>query len=234
MSRLKELNETLARQPARTTQARFIDVNDATIRARLLQGEVLAQMIRGGSAALARLIKQALVAPVKRALRRRRTINELKGLSDHCLEDIGVRRGEIETLAGRLTAEGEPAKPARPSLIERLRRNWARHAAIRELQRLPDWALADIGLSRGMIAPAVDGLFNARDTKKTARPAAKSPSAVRDILARVMTEAPVLPEAKGANGKSAHKPHDVMAKPVHLEGERTHADNENAPHADVA
>ncbi len=233
MSRLKELNETRARQHAETTQARFIDVNDAVIRVRQIQGEVLARMIRGGSAALARLVKQGLVTLVARALHRRRTINELKGLSDECLTDIGVRRDEIETLAERLAVEGEPAKPARPSLIERLRRNWARHAAIRKLQRLPDWALADIGLSRGMIAPAVDGLFNARDTKKTARPAAKSPSAVRDILARVMNEAPYLPEAQGANGTSA-QPHEVMAKLAYLEGERTHADNENAPHVGVA
>ncbi len=234
MSRLKELNETLTHQHAGTTQARFIDVNDSVIRARQIQGEVLAQMIRGGYAALAQLVKQGLVTPVARALRRRRTINELKGLSEQCLEDIGVRRGEIETLAERLAAEAEPAKPARPSLIERLRRNWVRHAAIRDLQRLPDWVLADIGLSRGMIASAVDGLFNARDTKKMARPAAKSPSAVRDILARVMTEAPHLPEAKGANGESAQLPHEVMAKLVYREDERTHANNENAPHVDVA
>ncbi len=233
MSRLKELNETLTHQPAGTTQARFIDVNDAVIRARQIQGEVLAQMIRGGSAALAQFVKQALVTPVTRTLRRRRTINELKGLSDQCLEDIGVRRDEIETLAERLAAEGKPAKPARPSLIERLRRNWVRHAAIRDLQLLPDWALADIGLSRGMIAPAVDGLFNAKDGKKMARPAAQTPSAVRDILARVMTEAPHLPEAQGANGESA-QPHEVMAKLAYLKGERTHADNENAPHVGVA
>ncbi len=234
MSRLKELNETLTHQPAGTTQARFIDVNDAVIRARQTQGEVLAKMIRGGPAALAQFVKQALVTPVTRTLRRRRTINELKGLSDQCLEDIGVRRDEIETLAERLTTEGKPAKPARPSLIERLRRNWVRHAAIRDLQLLPDWALADIGLSRGMIPSAVDGLFDARDAKKMARPAAKSPSAVRGILARVMTEAPYLPEAKGANGESAHLPHEVMAKLAYREDERTQADNENAPHVGVA
>ncbi len=106
MSRLKELNETRARQHAETTQARFIDVNDAVIRARQIQGEVLAKMIRGGPAALAQFVKQALVTPVTRTLLRRRTINELKGLSDQCLEDIGVRRDEIETLAERLAVEG--------------------------------------------------------------------------------------------------------------------------------
>ena len=188
-------------------------------------------MIRGGSAALAQLVKQALVTPVTRALHRRRTINQLKGLSKQCLKDIGVRRDEIETLAGQLVAEG---KPSRPSLIEKLRRSRARHAAIRELQRLPDRVLADIGLPRGMIAPAVDGLFNAKDGKKIARPAAITRSAIRDILARVMTEAPYLPMAKDAKDKAAHLPHEVMSKLSYPKGDKTLADNENAPHAGVA
>lgn len=58
----------------------------------------------------------------------------------------------------RLTP-GSAAAAASP--VERFR-NWRRKVrAIRDLQRLDDRLLADIGLSRGAIEPAVDGLVTA-------------------------------------------------------------------------
>ena len=40
-----------------------------------------------------------------------------------------------------------------------LRKGWQRQAAIRSLQSLPDWILADIGIERGRIPESVDGLL---------------------------------------------------------------------------
>lgn len=43
--------------------------------------------------------------------------------------------------------------------LESLRRHQQRRLAIRELSRLSDWRLQDMGIERGQIAQVVDGLM---------------------------------------------------------------------------
>ena len=69
--------------------------------------------------------------------------------------------------AGRRTAAtpGEPSGRANAWLAaarERLARPWRRRAAIRELVRLGDGALRDIGIERGEIEDVVDELMRTR------------------------------------------------------------------------
>ena len=100
----------------------------------------------------------------------------LRQLDAHLLADIGIERGQIDAVAAKAAEAITPvvaAGPARRVLVElvaALRKGWQRQAAIRSLQGLPDWILADIGIERGCIPNVVDDLL-ANDAQRPAAPA---------------------------------------------------------------
>ena len=84
-------------------------LNGATV-ARPLNGTHIARALNGAPIALPGLAAEALqraIHAVRHTVRRRRTQHALNRLSDHVLQDIGLRRGEIDSIA-RALAEGHP------------------------------------------------------------------------------------------------------------------------------
>ncbi len=78
-------------------------------------------------------------------------------------------RAPSHTVARPAPTSGAPAAAMRRAILGALRRlrAWRKHRlAIRELERLDDHLLADIGLARGRTRSGIDGLRGAR-----ARPA---------------------------------------------------------------
>ncbi len=68
-----------------------------------------------------------------------------------------------------------------------LRRGWRRQAAIRSLQGLPDWVLADIGIERGRIPASVDDLLANGERGPAARPEpAVAPAAQKPVKAAAL------------------------------------------------
>jgi uncharacterized protein YjiS (DUF1127 family) len=120
-----------------------------------------------------------------------RTIRELDRLTDRQLADIGLTRGEITAAAQRVAAEvtGIPAGAAignrsvLAEIGERFYRARARASMVRDLRRLPDHVLADIGIERGAIEEMVEAVLDRRDREG---PAAEQPpragSPVHDLL----------------------------------------------------
>jgi len=63
-----------------------------------------------------------------------------------------------------------------PALLRRLVRLWQRRAAVRELRRLSDRELRDLGIVRGQIedvAAALDATAPKRDSGRRGRPAGR-------------------------------------------------------------
>ena len=174
MSRLTDLNQALRRQSSRTTWIPELATPAGAF------GESLqrADAPRRSPGASGLLI--ALVHSVVRAVRRRRTVRMLRQLDAHLLADIGIERDEIDKVAAKAAEAITPVVAAGPArrvgveLVAALRKSWHRQAAIRSLQRLPDWTLADIGIERGRIPQSVDSLL-ANDEQ---RPAARARPAV--------------------------------------------------------
>lgn len=141
----------------------------------------------GGSRAAAPAPWAAAATALTRAIRRWRTVSELSRLDDRMLEDIGLRRDEIPGLARRIARRA----PARESLVARavaaVRNGLRRRAAIRELDRLPDRVLEDIGVPRNRIAELVDRQLAAAAEPAPAPKAvpAASVSPARDVIDRV-------------------------------------------------
>lgn len=113
---------------------------------------------------------EVVTGPLRRALRARRTVRELERLNDRELRDIGVERGDIPALAARLAAAEAPVPAHRRSLIAALRRGWARRAMIRDLQRLPDHVLQDVGIPRYEIEPMVERALDRLEGRQPAPP----------------------------------------------------------------
>ena len=82
------------------------------------------------------------VGAVKQALQRRRTIAELSRLDNHLLRDIGLERGNLESVAEALTAGDDVRAAAVNDLMSRLHRWSMKRATIRELEGLDDRSLA--------------------------------------------------------------------------------------------
>ena len=188
MSRLTDLNLALRRQSSRTTWMPELATPTAAF------GEFLqrADAPRRSPGASGLLI--ALAHSVVRAVRRRRTTQALRQLDAHLLADIGIERGEIDKVAAKAAKAITPVVAAGPAwrvgveLVAALRKSWRRQAAIRSLQGLPDWVLADIGIERGRIPNAVDGLL----AQGERRPAARARPAVAPVAPKpVEAAAPV-------------------------------------------
>ncbi len=159
MSRLTDLNQALRRQSSRTTWIPELATPTAAF------GQCLQRADAPRRSPGARGLPIALVRSVVRAVRRRRTAQALKQLDAHLLADIGVERYEIDEVAAKaaeattpVVAAG-PARRVRVELLAALRKGWRRQAAIRSLQGLPDWILADIGIERGRIPESIDNLL---------------------------------------------------------------------------
>ena len=170
MSRLTDLNQALRRQPSRTTwipelatptgaSGQYLQRNDTPRRS----PGTLAEVKRPTAGASGLL--NALACSVVRAVRRRRTVRMLRQLDAHLLADIGIERDRIDEVAAKAAKATTPvvaAGPARRAGVEflaALRKGWRRQAAIRSLEGLPDWILADIGIERGRIPASVDDLL---------------------------------------------------------------------------
>ena len=174
MSRLTDLNQALRRQSSRTTwmpelatpRGAFGQYLQRTDTPRRSPG-TLADVKRPPAGARGLLIALARsVAPsVVRAVQRRHTAQALRQLDAHLLADIGIERGEIDAVAAKAAEVITPVVAAGPArrvlvaLLAALRNGWRRQAAIRSLQGLPDWVLADIGIERGHIPASVDDLL---------------------------------------------------------------------------
>ncbi len=181
MSRLTDLNQALRRQSSRTTWIPELATPVGAFGQCLQRADTprrspgtLADVKRPSAGASGLLI--ALARSVVRAVRRRRTVRMLRQLDAHLLADIGIERHEIDKVAAKAAKAATPvaaAGPARRVLVElvaALRKGWQRQAAIRSLQGLPDWVLADIGIERGRIPESVDSLLAQGEQRPVARP----------------------------------------------------------------
>ncbi len=170
MSRLTDLNQALRRQSTRTTWMADLAAPAGAF-GQPLQRTDTPRQSPGTSGLLT-----ALVRPVVRAVRRHRTVRMLRQLDAHLLADIGIERHEIDKVAAKAAKATRPVVAAGPAqwigaeLVAALRKSWRRQAAIRSLQSLPDWALADIGMERGRIPASVDAILAQGKQSPAARP----------------------------------------------------------------
>ncbi len=170
MSRLTDLNQALRRQSTRTTWIPELATPAGAF------GQSLQRADTPRRSPGARVLLSALVQPIVRAVRRRRTARMLKQLDAHLLADIGIERDEIDEVAAKAAEAITPVVAAVPArrvgveLVAALRKGWHRQAAIRSLQGLPNWVLADIGIERGRIPESVDALLANGEQRPAARP----------------------------------------------------------------
>ena len=190
MSRLTDLNQALRRQSSRTTWIPELATPAGAFGVSLQRTDAprrspgtVADVKRPSAGAPGLLI--TLVQPIVRAVRRRRTAKALKQLDAHLLADIGIERDEIDEVAAKAAKAITPVVAAGPArrvgveFVAALRKGWQRQAAIRSLQGLPDWVLADIGIERGRIPESVDALLANGEVAQGERgPAARARPAV--------------------------------------------------------
>ncbi len=192
MSRLTDLNQALRRQSSRTTW-----IPELATPAEAL-GQCLQRADTPRRSPGTRGFLSALVQPIVSAVRRRRTVRMLRQLDAHLLADIGIERGEIDEVAAKAAEATTPvvaavsARRVRVELFAALRKGWRRQAAIRSLQSLPDWVLADIAIERGRIPESVhDLLANGELARGERDPAARpEPAAAPAVQKPVEAAAP--------------------------------------------
>ncbi len=167
---MTDLNQALRRQSSRTTWIPELATPAGAF------GQSLRRVDTPRRSPGTRGLLSALVQPIVRAVRRRRTVRTLRQLDAHLLADIGIERDEIDEVAAKAAKAITPAVAAGPAwrvgveLVAALRKGWRRQAAIRSLQGLPNWVLADIGVERGRIPESVDALLANGQQRPAARP----------------------------------------------------------------
>jgi uncharacterized protein YjiS (DUF1127 family) len=114
-----------------------------------------------GLAEIAWMVRHEVVLPLRQRIHTRRAMAQLHGLDDRALRDIGIDRGQIETVVEGLKVE-TPRTP-RPEVgpIAALRRWIVRRRTINTLDALDDRLLEDIGLVRSHIPAFVRDLDKA-------------------------------------------------------------------------
>ncbi len=198
MSRLTDLNQALRRQSSRTIWIPKLATPSGAFGEYLHRADsprrspgTVADVKRPSAGA--RGLLSALARSVVRAVRRRRTAQVLKRLDAHLLADIGIERDEIDEVAAKAAEATTPVVATRPArrvrveLLGALRKGWRRQAAIRSLQGLPDWVLADIGIERGRIPGSVDDLLANGEQRPATRPEpAVAPAAQKPVKAAAL------------------------------------------------
>ena len=114
-----------------------------------------------GLAEIAWMVRHEVVLPLRQKIHTRRAMTELRRLNDHSLRDIGIDRGQIETVVQGMKIE-TPRTP-RPEVgpIAALRRWIVRRRTINSLNALDNRLLDDIGLIRAHIPTFVRDLETA-------------------------------------------------------------------------
>ena len=169
--RAKRAVESEAQQ--QESRTRFADsaptpepTQDPALQALMARHGRLAEIYRG--------ILYKIMLPALRKLRVRRAVQELQGFSDHLLWDLGIDRSQIELVAKELVDRTAPAPRPESRLFAGLRRRRLQRRTIRELSRLDDRQLDDIGLSRDEIFEAAE-----RESLRVALPTPSSLHAMR-------------------------------------------------------
>jgi uncharacterized protein YjiS (DUF1127 family) len=188
---MNEMNQALRRQSPRSQWLLELATPSVALGRGLLGNEHV-----GPLAANANQPRAGLVETLVRTMKQRRTASQLAQLDTRLLDDIGIARGEINTIAAKAAAqavarEGIPAMPRIASLIKLpaailafLSKAWRRQAAIATLQRLSNHTLADIGIERGCIAETIDAMIASGETTLAPAPAPA-------VTAKVATAKPV-------------------------------------------
>ncbi len=144
------------------------DHHDLIRKARQMQAETIAALIRQAATKTVSLVRASVITPLAVMVRRHALASELNKLDDRLLADIGMHRGDIPKIArdafpmpsSRIAAEAlrlVRAHVLTPVSVWMLRRRLAS-----ELNALDDRLLADIGLSRGDIAKRVKEAYPLR------------------------------------------------------------------------
>ncbi|MDX1575208.1 MAG: DUF1127 domain-containing protein [Kiloniellales bacterium] len=122
----------------------------------------LARVARmSGLAEIAWMVRHEVVLPLRQRIQMRRAVAELQRLDDRALRDIGIERGQIETIVRAMKPE-TPRSP-RPEVgpVAAIRRWIVRRRTIKALSALDDRLLEDIGLVRAHIPDFVRDLDEA-------------------------------------------------------------------------
>lgn len=109
---------------------------------------------------------------LQRWLRRTAVARELTQLDDRMLADIGVQRWQIDEIADQASGGGHPSLLA--ALFAPIARWYRRNEAFRQLSRLDDRMLADIGISRSDIPSLVETWDGETPTETPAQAASES------------------------------------------------------------
>ena len=134
-----------------------------------LRAQVLLRMIRGTSA-----VVRGVASRVATRYKRRRLSEELNGLSDYVLEDLGMNRANLWAAVNRSYPYSSPSVATLVrSVVSRVAIWYKRQRLFEELEGMSDYVLADMGISRD----------NLRATVKSSYPYPSLAAAANDDLA---------------------------------------------------
>ena len=167
------------REGAREEFSQFRLADDADTRQPALAAPFLGRLARySGLTEIAWMVRHKVILPLRQRIQSRRAVAELHALNDRALRDIGIERGQIETLVDAIKIDVPSAPRPVVGPIAALRRWIVRRRAINELQALDDRMLEDIGLVRAhiadfvhdmdeaVVAGRIEGLTAAQKTRK--------------------------------------------------------------------
>lgn len=136
------------------SQVRLAD--DANTRQPALAARILGLLAQySGLAEIAWLVRHKAVPSVLQRVQARRAVAELRALNDRALRDIGIERGQIETVVEAMKDAPAPAPRPMVGPLAALQRWIVRRRTIDLLSALDDRLLEDIGLVRAHIADFV-------------------------------------------------------------------------------